>query len=384
MKWSMDIRTLYLTVVIINIQMATMMLYVRRVNSDYAPAKDWAIGSILIAVGMILLSFRDMLPLFFSMILGYGIVLSGQMYLVIGTARAAGRRPPWRAGVIILGLTILVYFRFMLVGYSVFERLAVHATTTTIFMAYTIFACLKAPQKELRKSFYIVAGLTLVCTVGFLLRVIDAYYLSLEGFFPTSALQSASIIFVIVYYCSLGIMLTLIPSQRLQMELKQQASHDSLTQLLNRRAFTDQVERDWARTTRHGNAISGLMVDIDYFKKINDRFGHAVGDAVLVAVAKEIQKLVRQEDILARYGGEEFIVILPDTGLQEALIFAERIRDKIQSLDLPALNSKNMIAVSIGVSERVSVEQSWENLVNIADQALYQAKQQGRNKICVA
>jgi diguanylate cyclase (GGDEF)-like protein len=384
MKWSLDIRTLYLTVVIINIQMAIMMLYVRRVNSDYPPAKDWAIGATLIALGVIMVSFRDLMPLFFSIILGYGIILSGQLYLALGIARAAGRRPPKRAGVIILGLTILVYFRFMLAGITVFERLAIHATSTTLFMVYTIFACLKAPQKELRKSFFMVAGLTLICTVGFLLRVMEAYSSSLEGSFPTSALQSVSILFVIVYYCSLGIMLTLIPSQRLQMELKQQASHDSLTQLLNRRAFASQVDRDWARTKRHGKAISGLMVDIDDFKKINDHFGHAVGDAVLVAVAKEIQKLVRQEDVLARYGGEEFIVMLPDTGLQEALIVAERIRDKIKSLELPGLNGKSRIAVSIGLSERVSIDQSWENLVNMEDQALYQAKQQGRNRICVA
>ncbi|MFI5305018.1 MAG: GGDEF domain-containing protein [Nitrospiria bacterium] len=384
MKWSLDIRTLYFIVVIINIQMAIMMLYVRRINSGYAPAKDWAIGATLISVGVIMVSFRDMMPLFFSIILGYGAILSGQLYLALGIARAAGRRPPWRAGVFILVLTILVYFHFILGGITVFERLSIHATTTIIYMAYTIFACLKAPQKELRKSFFMVAGLTLICTTGFLLRVIDAFSSPLEGFFPTSALQSVSIIFVIVYYCSLGIMFTLIPSQRLQMELKQQASHDSLTQLLNRRGFASHVERDWARTARHEKAISGLMIDIDNFKQINDHFGHDVGDAVLVAVAKEIKESVRKEDVLARYGGEEFIIMLPDTGLQEALIVAERIRCKIQSLDLPELNGKSRISVSIGLSERASVEQSWENLIKMADQALYQAKQEGRNRVFVA
>lgn len=384
MKWSLDIRTLFMAVAILNIQLAMMMLYVRRVNYNYAPARDWAIGATLVAAGVMLLGFQDAMPQFFSIIAGYGILLSGQMYLNFGIASAAGRRPPWRAGVIILVLTLLVYFWFMLAGISVFAQLAIHAATVTIFQAYAIFACLKAPRNELRTGFLIIAGLTFICIAGFLLRVFDAYSLSLEGTFPTSPLQSFALIFSIIYYSGLGIMFTLISSQQLQMELKQQASHDALTQLLNRRAFASQVERDWARTKRHGKAISGLMVDIDYFKKINDRFGHGAGDAVLVAVAKEIQGSIRKEDVLARYGGEEFAAILPDTGLHESLIVAERIRGKIQSLVLPALNGNGGITVSIGVSERVSVAQSWENLVNIADQALFQAKQQGRNRICVA
>jgi diguanylate cyclase (GGDEF)-like protein len=123
------------------------------------------------------------------------------------------------------------------------------------------------------------------------------------------------------------------------------------------------------------------MIDADHFKKINDAYGHAVGDAVLVAIAKKIQHGLRTEDVLARFGGEEFVVMLPDTSLKHACEVAERIRIAISNIALPVLPEGHRFTVSIGVAERRGVQQSFDELLEMADQALYQAKKNGRNKV---
>jgi diguanylate cyclase (GGDEF)-like protein len=125
-----------------------------------------------------------------------------------------------------------------------------------------------------------------------------------------------------------------------------------------------------------------LMIDADYFKKINDVFGHAAGDAVLVAIAQQIQGVLRQEDVLARYGGEEFVVMLPDTCLRDALDVAERIRLEVANLVHPSLDAQHTVTVSIGVSERLVTQKHSEQLLECADRALFLAKQTGRNRIC--
>ena len=123
------------------------------------------------------------------------------------------------------------------------------------------------------------------------------------------------------------------------------------------------------------------MIDADFFKNINDSFGHPTGDAVLKAIANKIQSGLRIEDVLARYGGEEFLVMLPDTGLKHACEVAERIRNGIANIALPELPEGRRFTVSIGVAEREGVHQSFDELVNRADQALYLAKKNGRNRV---
>jgi two-component system cell cycle response regulator len=131
--------------------------------------------------------------------------------------------------------------------------------------------------------------------------------------------------------------------------------------------------------------VTLLMIDIDHFKRINDTYGHLVGDEVLREVAKTLQREARTVDIVARYGGEEFCVILPETTAEGALAFGERVRARIASQ--PAVSDKDFrglhISVSVGVAtipnERVS---SPEDLIALADEALYRAKEQGRNRVC--
>ncbi|WDE00726.1 sensor domain-containing diguanylate cyclase [Thalassomonas actiniarum] len=161
--------------------------------------------------------------------------------------------------------------------------------------------------------------------------------------------------------------------------LRQLALTDELTGVANRRCFVDSVEAELHRCRRHNYQVAYMILDLDFFKGINDNYGHQAGDLVLQAVAKRVKKMLRDYDIFGRIGGEEFAVFLGRTKVEEVLLVAERIREAIA--DNPLLYRGNSIAMttSIGISLCTSVAHTYQDLYNQADQALYQAKANGRN-----
>lgn len=168
--------------------------------------------------------------------------------------------------------------------------------------------------------------------------------------------------------------------------LEEQATHDSLTGLLNRRALETRMLDEVNRVNRYGYPLSVLMVDIDYFKNINDTFGHLEGDCVLCALANLLTETLRNTDIVARYGGEEFVVLLPMTAHQDALALAERLCQQVAANDF-TLDSGVVVhlTISIGLaSAPLGGNSRSDMLLDAADQAMYAAKQAGRNQVQVA
>ena len=161
-----------------------------------------------------------------------------------------------------------------------------------------------------------------------------------------------------------------------------QASTDALTGLPNRRYF-DEFCGLLAKRRRAEDGIGVLMVDIDRFKLLNDRFGHAAGDDVLKAVGRAIVGAVRDDDVPARYGGEEFVVLLRNPTERVALEIGERVRESVAALDLSDLGIP-AVSVSVGVAVADRLDQPIDELVDDADQALYRAKRGGRDRVVAA
>ncbi|NOT10530.1 MAG: sensor domain-containing diguanylate cyclase [Methylococcaceae bacterium] len=160
---------------------------------------------------------------------------------------------------------------------------------------------------------------------------------------------------------------------------------DELTGLYNRRYFYVQIESILARTKRHGQSVCILVFDLDHFKKINDAYGHGLGDIVLKDVSNSVREEIRESDILVRFGGEEFVIIFTDTDSDMGQAFAERIRTKIASLSWQAKGDEIHITASIGVhcviADTLSQDDiDIDSLIGFADHALYTAKASGRNK----
>jgi diguanylate cyclase (GGDEF)-like protein len=168
-----------------------------------------------------------------------------------------------------------------------------------------------------------------------------------------------------------------------QISLEQLATRDGLTGLANRRCFDDTLHAEWQRALRQHQPLSLLMVDVDNFKQYNDAYGHVGGDECLQRIAGAVAKEMRANDLVARYGGEEFAVILPNQSLKGAAIVAERIRCRVEQLQLPNLGTaKQFVTVSIGAATALAApENDPSQLVATADAALYRAKHMGRNRI---
>lgn len=168
--------------------------------------------------------------------------------------------------------------------------------------------------------------------------------------------------------------------KELELKLLHLSRHDVLTNLYNRRALEEKLQDDIQRTKRYHLELSVCMLDIDYFKKINDTYGHAIGDNVLEKLATILQENLRDVDYVGRYGGEEFVIVLPDTKLQNAYEFSERLREKIASLKLYDMNNKMFsISVSIGVAGFCDTCNTVDALLQESDEKMYLAKESGRN-----
>ena len=165
-----------------------------------------------------------------------------------------------------------------------------------------------------------------------------------------------------------------------EIELRLIASTDFLTGIMSRRAWLDCAEREVCRANRYGSQLSFLVLDIDNFKGVNDRFGHPVGDQIITGIAQGIAGQLRESDCFGRFGGEEFVAALPETDFAAAMNLAERIREAIARMQFPCLEGE-FTTVSIGVSSLGHDEAGPDPALIRADQALFHAKQMGRNRI---
>lgn len=170
--------------------------------------------------------------------------------------------------------------------------------------------------------------------------------------------------------------------------LERLAGLDGLTGIANRRRFDEYCDAEWNRCRRHGHPMSLVMIDIDFFKPYNDRYGHAEGDRVLKSVAGVLSRATsRPSDLAARYGGEEFACMLPETDLNGARHVADRILRGVHDLAIPhaASGAADHVTVSLGIACEVPrVDRDPGALIRAADQALYKAKEQGRNQVAYA
>ena len=172
-------------------------------------------------------------------------------------------------------------------------------------------------------------------------------------------------------------------TKRTQDLLIKYAQIDPLTELAHHRALVERIQAEWSKIQRYGGSLAFIMGDLDNFKQINDTFGHQAGDRVLCEVAKVLSDKCREPDMLARYGGEEFSILCPNVDAMGAGKLAERCRRKIEDICIPAGRQIVRITASFGVADS-SLASSYQTLIDVADKAMYQAKQQGRNRIVVA
>ena len=156
---------------------------------------------------------------------------------------------------------------------------------------------------------------------------------------------------------------------------------DGLTQIHNKRYLFEALEKELIRARRYERDLSVLMFDIDFFKRINDQYGHLAGDHVLRELARIVQDRIRRDEVFARYGGEEFVIVLPETSLAGAVALAENLRERVGSHGFSFQGEQIPVTISIGCA-LLQDDKAATDLIQRADEKLYQAKRSGRNRVC--
>lgn len=244
-------------------------------------------------------------------------------------------------------------------------------------------------------SMVLLGAVSVRAGIKFAKYFIFASLAAMTGAFLTAMVVSGAMPYSVFAYRAIEIgmlidavllALALADQFRVTLEAKTRAEEiakiDPLTGINNRRAFTDLVAPVWSTGLRNNHNMSVIILDLDRFKTLNDTYGHALGDEVLVKVAATIAKAARRGDVAARWGGEEFIVFLPETNLHDAVFVAERMRENIASMRLESDGITILLTASFGVVERGGRSLLLGGLIKEADEQLYTAKQHGRNKVC--
>ena len=376
----LDLRTMVFIYVGIRIGLAVVLIYLWRVQHNYPPARDWAVAALISGLGLFCFALRGLAPVWVSEVLSNALVLPGWMIFDFGIVRAAGRQPPLRLGLAICALGVGSAAWHSLVSQNHAGQVLTQNLVFAFFDLYAAYACWKVSEANRVLTFRLIAGLLALLAMTCLWRMAsDVFDLAANSrlAMPTIVLVAASMF----TFPMIVMLLALQTAQSLQGKINDQARHDMLTGAFNRRAFDEFVNREWSRTVRHDYPFCVLTVDVDHFKRFNDRHGHQTGDTTLVEVSRAAQAALRADDIWCRYGGEEFVALLPNTTIEQALTVAERLRCSVAGTAIASRKGPLSVSVSVGVAERGTAQTHWSEVLAASDAALYRAKAAGRNRV---
>lgn len=369
----LDPRSLIAMSAFLSLFMATALLLMWR---NYPPSIRglglWGAAPLLWAFSAVLFAGRDVLPLFWSIVVPNQLLLLGTLLFYIGIRRFHGHGGGWRVwGSILIASGVVFTWLTYTTEYAV--RLVVFTSLAAALHLTQLHFLLRHGGRAFPVR--LVEGVLLVQSTVLLSRLVAVFTGHTEtNLLTPSLLQTLYVGAYTFTALMLSIGSVLMAIDRLRTELEHLATHDSLTQALNRRAMLQECETELARAQRQGNGPSMMMLDLDHFKAVNDTYGHQHGDAVLVHFVDCIRATLRQHDRVGRYGGEEFLVMLPETRAADAVSVAERMHTALASGH--ALDCK----VSIGVTAWTGAQDTLDAMLGRADAALYAAKRNGRDQ----
>jgi diguanylate cyclase (GGDEF)-like protein len=341
----------------------------------------WAHGLLALVGAAILFMLRGTLPpplalMAANLLLFWGIGLS-----MIGTQEFFGQPPSWRtfhaiwiAGFVAIGWWLLAVPHFS-------ARVAAFSFLVVYFYAVQVVLAWRHGTRHF--STYFFAALMTIQILVVLGRGVAALLSGARtvDLMRDSALANLYLAVANFMVLMLTVAFMTMATRRLQTILERRSTHDPLTGVLNRRGFAVLYERVRVQLRRSERPLTLMSIDLDFFKTVNDRHGHMMGDRVLVHVARVISQSLRESDDVARFGGEEFVVLLPEAELPSALQVAERIRAALRTCPDHALP---VCTVSIGIGTQRSGRETLDSLLARTDAALYRAKQLGRDRVEVA
>ena len=374
-NFQFDVRTVALFVAMTFLVQATVIgaqAFLIRDLKQYRGVGAALMANLCVAVGVMLRLFTDQLPEFFTTVLSNASILTGLglFYIALSQFTGFAYSMAFVIGVIATVLSFLLYFTYW--DDDIGKRV-IALSLGSIAMVFILIGQLWRTQKtSLRFSANLMLVSFVVYGIFLIVRTVSLVVNPPQDPVSLTPIQSATYLlsFALSFFWSMGFILMV--SQRLRNDLMEVATIDVLTRIPNRRATQSFLEKELSRAQRNQGEFSVLLIDIDNFKQVNDRWGHAVGDYVLVKTASTFQTIIRKHDWVGRWGGEEFLIILP--GPCDAEYLAERVRAEIAKSEYNHGAASFGITISIGVAGATQQDQIDQILKN-ADEALYRAKQ---------
>lgn len=336
--------------------------------------RDWSRAALAMSIGLPLLVARGYIPDAVSIVAANVLILAALMLMNAGTRRFSGIETrlsrPLLAAFVLSYAALFAWFTF--IQPSLTARIALAALFTLVVIVDQLrlaLQCLpRSPGRHLLvASLSIMAGARIVRLATLGIYPPTSIFDPSASHFAYAAVPSIMIPFV-------TISLVMLASEKLRLDLEFTSRYDDLTRCLNKRAATEELQREVARVRRQGTPLSILLMDLDNFKAINDTLGHLEGDKVLADFASKAKAALRQGDQLGRFGGDEFVAILPGTNLLQAAAIAERLRRAGESGEPVPWSA------SVGMAQWVEPGDTISTLLSRADQALYLSKASGRNR----
>lgn len=381
---NLDSRTMMVMISALNLLFAGLLTLAGLHAGNTRGVRHWAIGSLCIGLGLgfsytqLELSGSDWVLVLGATLVAAGIGLQFNGIQAFKEGRCNGYIP-W----LLAGVVLAQCLWFVILHHDVHGRVIANSLVLALANAACARALLIRIEQPLRTAYWFTGASFAVVTAMFLVRALMVFLAPAHtyGLYSQTPVNPVTLFIASIAQMCLAFGLVLMLNYRLASDLQKLASSDALTGALNRRSLEREAERLLARCTRTGDTLAIMMIDVDHFKSINDRYGHPVGDEVLRRLAAVAQKTIRSDDYFARYGGEEFCILLPSTIEKDAWILADRLRQIYAATVMEFGNEILHSTISIGVSDSIHAGLGFNSLVAAADQAMYRAKQEGRNRV---
>jgi len=380
-----DIHTILVMVSILALLFAGLLALAGLYADGIRGIWHWAGANVCMSVGISSsFLYDEFTPEYtWAVVAGAALLAAGITLQFIGIRLFCGKPGHWRVALSLSGLVCLLNVWFRLIH----PDPSLCAMTNAVLFAMGYAACARELLVRVEPpqwAAYWVTGVSFASMAALMmvrLAVIGFVHQGDYGHFEDIAINQATFFLGILIQLCVTFGFVLMVNYRLIAAIQKIASRDGLTGVFNRRRLEEEAARQVVRCRRTGDALTIMMIDVDHFKLVNDRYGHQTGDEVLKRLAAVAQASIRTDDYLARYGGEEFCIMLLSTTEEDALFLAERLRKNYEDAEIAYSGKTVRSTISIGVADSSHVGLDFEALVAAADTALYRAKEQGRNRV---
>lgn len=377
---NLDIQTMIFMTSLDAMLQVSMLIFLCFLVNQYRGIKTYTLGKFF-TISSYFITFSKVFPVSATLITAGLFLLMGSCITCIAIAQFTDQK---------IKFHYFLLFNLLFIGvqsyFAIFQDVFLFKTITQSVFQIAIFALSIYYLRSHSHTSFVGSARFMVSTMAALILSLIARIIILirnppDNLYAHTEINSASLLIIFIFTFLMTAGFIMMVCQRLYHDLHQAANTDVLTHLLNRRAMMHKLEKEINQFYRSDRPFAIILIDVDFFKRVNDVYGHDGGDKVLMHLAQILQTKMRQIDSASRWGGEEFLILLPDTTLHQAQEIAERLRSYIE---VNPTQSNIQITISLGIAVIRQHGNSVESLITAADHALYEAKRTGRNRVVVA